>query len=155
MLKPPNKLCILITATACGINIVEPKTFEKRRQVTFTTHGVIEVLPSQPFHILVASLFENAMHPPKHMMAHDLLRPWWLPCPLLFIILFLRAPKSVEPNANSVVHPAPCKASKITAHRKVQLSNGKMTGNPHILVAFVHYKPTIDRKLQIQKHSRV
>lgn len=59
------------------------------------------------------------------------------------------------PIAFSDVYPAPYKATKTTVHGKAQKASEKPTDNPHTLVADVHYKPTIDKALQIRKHNLI
>lgn len=66
------KLCsehrVSVTTAANGSNTTEPRIFKQSRQSTFAAHSVIDVVPSQPFHILVTKFYTNAMHVPKHMV---------------------------------------------------------------------------------------
>lgn len=64
-LKPQSKHCVLVTTTVSNIGTFEPRIFEGICQMTFDAHGVIDVLPPQPFHILVANFSAKLMHPPN------------------------------------------------------------------------------------------
>lgn len=67
-LKSHSEHSVLGTSTASDINNVKPKIFEETRQMTFAADDVIDVLPSQPFHILVNNFSAKVMLLPRYTM---------------------------------------------------------------------------------------
>lgn len=57
ILKPHGKLCVLLTIAASDINNVDPRVFWRTRKMPFVARSVIEDLPEQLLHILVANAF--------------------------------------------------------------------------------------------------
>lgn len=49
----------MVFTSASGIHIDELRLLERTRQLTFTSHGVIDALSSQPFHILISTFHES------------------------------------------------------------------------------------------------
>lgn len=67
----------------------------------------------------------------------------------------VRTPESEDLIVLSNVHPVSCKATSITAHGESQQAVETRTDNQQTFVAFVRYKPTIDRESQIWEHTRI
>lgn len=74
-LKPQSEHCILVKTASSGIFTVESRLFEATHQTTFASHGVINVLPSQQFRILLTKFFAKAMYLLKNMMVAYSSRP--------------------------------------------------------------------------------
>lgn len=68
LLEPQGNHRILVATTTSGKNIVGCKLFERIRQMTFAAYGVIDAVPSHPFHILVAGFPAKAVYLPGHMV---------------------------------------------------------------------------------------
>lgn len=66
VLKPHSNHFVVVPTTASGTNTFESKVFEGICQITFATHGVIDVLPSQLFNILATNFSAIAVLLPKH-----------------------------------------------------------------------------------------
>lgn len=126
--------------------------------MTLAAHGVMGVLPSQLFPIIVTKFSAKGGKLAKHTMVAYATEP-----PTSVITASssplhqssMDTPESVDPTSNGDVHPAPCKASKVAAHGKTQHAKEITMYRPHILVAAVNYKPKIDRACQIRKHRNI
>lgn len=68
LLKLHIENCVLVTTKATSIDAIEPEIFEETHRMAFAAHGVINILPSQPFHILKANFSAIAVHLPTHMV---------------------------------------------------------------------------------------
>lgn len=74
-LQPHIKCRVMGTPSTSGIHSIVLRKQERTRQLTFTTHGVIDVLPSQPLHILTSNFSRKAMHLRKHMVVAYVTEP--------------------------------------------------------------------------------
>lgn len=68
LLQPHDWCSLMVTTSACGNHTVDPKKLKRTRQLTISAHGVIDFLPSQPFHIPTSSFFAKIMQAPKGMV---------------------------------------------------------------------------------------
>lgn len=109
--------------TASGINTVELKIFERTFQMKFNTHGMINVLLSRQFHILITSFFANAMPLPRLMVvayATEFSLYVMTACSTPLHHFSLRAPGSVYPISFNNVHSDPSKVTKNTTNGEAQ-----------------------------------
>lgn len=143
----------MFTISNAGMTTVEPRILDGTRQLSFATHGVINVQPSQTFHILIYNLSAKAMYLPNHMMIAYATTP-----PTSVMTAF--SPRHHQPSngaRENLDHPtlsdersASCKAEQIT-----DLSEALQAkhANVHNLAGAVQYKPRINQKSQIDKHE--
>lgn len=144
-----------MTKSFSAISTIKIRIFEETRQLKFATQGVIYVLPSQLFSILVASFSVKATHLTKYMVVAYTtgpLTPAMIASSTPFHHFSMRAPEIVDRTAFSNVNPASCKEKNLAARDKSQPAKEKIRGDPHTFVATVHYKQTIERESQIREH---
>lgn len=126
--------------------------------MTFDAYGVIQLLPSQPSHMLVTIFYAKANHLLKHMVIAYAKGP---PASLMSAsstTFYNSSMKSLERENTTAfgdVHLASCATMKITAHGEAQQAKQTKSDKSHTPVAAVQYKTTIDRDLQIREHTRV
>lgn len=68
LLQTHTECLVMVITSISGIHIVEPWKLEGIHQLMFATHGVIGVVPSKPFHILISNFFTKEMNLPNRMM---------------------------------------------------------------------------------------
>lgn len=117
--------------------------------MTFATHDGINFLPSQSFHILVATFSvkaRKARNPFKPKMVEYATwhpRSVMVACLTCFYHSPMRIAESVNPIAHSDVRRAWFKATKQTAHGNAPLASESMTDNQQTLIPIFYSKPAI------------
>lgn len=143
--------------TVSSIDTVKLRLFEGSREIKSAAHGLIDVLPFHPFHILASSFSAKSMHVFKHMVMAYITG-------LQTSVMTAQAtdshqsamktPESVDQSAFSDVRPAFCEERNIFAHREAQKGTQKPTNNRDILAAAVHYEPKIYKPKIYRKFQR-
>lgn len=155
---PQSEHWVLVTRIASGIPIVKPEKLEGTSRVTFSTHGVINFLPSQQFYIFVATFSGKAMLQIKHMVIAYATDPLTVVMAALCTSLHhfpMRTFESLNPAIFSSVHPVPYKEPKLTAYGKAESENDKTTNSQYILVATVYNKSAISQASEIREHTHI
>lgn len=143
--------CVMVATSATGIHTIEPRIPKGICELTFSAHGVISVFPPRPFHILISSFPEKAMHLPRPMVIAYATRP-----PIFVMTASstlhhqpaLRASEILDHCALRNKHFVKHEAEQNTALRKaLQVEHDKVRN----LVEAVHYKPHTDQELQIDE----
>lgn len=74
LLQSHAEFCEMVTTSASGLHIIEPRTLKQTCPLTFAPHGAIYVLPMQLFHIFPSKFSAKAMRLPRHMEVVDMAR---------------------------------------------------------------------------------
>lgn len=100
------------------------------RQLTVAARGIAEVLPKQPFHIIVSNFSNQPVRLPKHMLIAYTDEP----------------PASIHYSR---------KRTRKTHRRGTPEEQCKPLSEPHETVSADHYKPNVDRATKMARHTDV